>query len=269
MSFEEVKKDGVVFTRSQVMAESDQVVHGFSTRIGGVSTGIYESLNLGSTRGDDPALVAENYRRFLSALGCSTQTIALANQVHGEEVRPITTADVQLHPTITQPYEADGLVTDLPGVSLVVFGADCLTVLFHDPVRRVIAACHAGWRGTALGIVDRTIEKMAFYGSKPEDIRVALGPAISQCCFETHVDVPNAMTAALGVSVTPYIRPTEQGKFQVDLKGINAMRLTKLGVLASHIDCSDHCTACDPSRYWSHRVTQGQRGSQVAVIHLT
>ena len=97
----------------------------------------------------------------------------------------------------------DGLVTDIPGVSLVVFGADCLPVLFYDPVRRVVAAAHAGWRGTAAGIVERAVEKMAFYGSRPEDILAAIGPGISRCCFETHEDVPNAMTSALGVCATP------------------------------------------------------------------
>lgn len=273
MCFEEITKEGVLFTRSPAIHQSGQVAHGFSTRIGGVSQGIYESLNLGFTRGDDPEKVAENYRRFFSAVDCNPSQFVMTNQVHGDVVRAVTTADLQSHfypheGYKPQDFEADGLITDLPGVALVIFGADCLPILFHDPVRRVIAACHAGWRGTASGIAERVVEKMAFYGCKPEDIRAALGPAIGQCCFETHEDVPNAMTSALGVSVTPYIRPGEPGKFHVDLKGINQMRLTRKGLLPEHIDCTDHCTACDANRYWSHRVTQGQRGSQAAVIQL-
>ena len=167
-----------------------------------------------------------------------------------------------------EPYEVDGLVPDIPGVSLVVFGADCLPVLFYDPVRRVAAAAHAGWRGTAAGIVERAVEKMAFYGSRPEDILAAIGPGISRCCFETHEDVPNAMTSALGVCATPYIDPIENGKFKVDLKGINAMRLERAGLLPEHIAVSGDCTACHPEKYWSHRVTNGVRGSQAAVIEL-
>ena len=130
------------------------------------------------------------------------------------------------------------------------------------------AAAHAGWRGTAAGIVERAVEKMAFYGSRPEDILAAIGPGISRCCFETHEDVPNAMTSALGVCATPYIDPIENGKFKVDLKGINAMRLERAGLLPEHIAVSGDCTACHPEKYWSHRVTNGVRGSQAAVIEL-
>ena len=159
------------------------------------------------------------------------------------------------------------MASDL-GVSLVIFGADCLPILLYDPVRRVAAACHAGWRGTALGIAQRAVEKMGFYGSRPEDIRAAIGPGIAKCCFETHEDVPNAMTKALGVCAIPYIEPIEGGKFKVDLKGLNAMRLKRAGLLEEHIDISPDCTACHPEKYWSHRATQGRRGSQAAVIQL-
>ena len=106
------------------------------------------------------------------------------------------------------------------------------------------------------------------FGCQPKDIRMAIGPGISRCCFETHEDVPNAMTSALGVCATPYIDPIENGKFKVDLKGINAMRLERAGLLPEHIAVSGDCTACHPEKYWSHRVTNGVRGSQAAVIEL-
>ena len=153
-------------------------------------------------------------------------------------------------------------------MALVIFSADCLPVLLYDPVRRVIAAVHAGWRGTAAGIVERAVEKMAFYGCRPADILAAIGPGISRCCFETHEDVPNAMTAALGVRATPFLSPIENGKFQVDLKGLNAMRLERCGLLSEHISVTADCTACLPEKYWSHRATGGVRGSQAAVIQL-
>ena len=259
---------GVTYLSAEAFEQAGGVVHGFSTRLGGVSTGIYESLNLGSTRGDDPERVRENYRRFFAAVGAGLSTVAMTNQVHSDVVRPVTTADIKAGLLDQEPYEADGLVTDIPGVALVIFSADCLPVLLYDPVRRVIAAVHAGWRGTAAGIVERAVEKMAFYGCRPEDILAAIGPGISQCCFETHEDVPNAMTAALGVQATPYLAPMENGKFRVDLKGLNALRLRRAGLLPEHIACSSECTACHPERYWSHRATQGERGSQAAVIQL-
>ena len=268
MSFAETTKNGVTVTYSQGIAGAGGAVHAFSTRLGGVSAGIYASLNLGSTRGDDPDCVRENYRRFFQAAGADLTQVAMSNQVHGDVVRPVTSADRKRDLYDPEGYEADGLVTDLPGVSLVIFGADCLPILLYDPVRRVAAACHAGWRGTALGIAQRAVEKMGFYGSRPEDIRAAIGPGIAKCCFETHEDVPNAMTKALGVCATPYIEPIEGGKFKVDLKGLNAMRLKRAGLLEEHIDISPDCTACHPEKYWSHRATQGRRGSQAAVIPL-
>lgn len=261
-------KNGVTYLSADGFETAGGVAHGFSTRLGGVSTGIYESMNLGTTRGDEPACVRENYRRFFAAIGADGNTLAMSNQVHGDVVRPVTSADIKQDLYAPEGYEVDGLVTDLPGVALVVFGADCLPVLFYDPVRRVVAAAHAGWRGTSAGIVERAVEKMAFYGCQPENILAAVGPGISKCCFETHEDVPNAITAALGVQATPFIEPSEGGKFKVDLKGINVMRLTRAGLLPEHIAVSEDCTACLPDKYWSHRVTNGVRGSQVAVIQL-
>ena len=268
MDMIERTREGVTYLSASGFEAAGGVAHGFSTRLGGVSTGIYESLNLGSTRGDDPESVRENYRRFFSAIGGDVRHVALANQVHSDTVRTVTAADVKKDLFSPEPYEADGLVTDIPGIALVVFGADCLPILFYDPVRRVIAAVHAGWRGTASGIADRAVEKMAFYGCDPAHILAAIGPGISRCCFETHEDVPNAMTAALGVRATPFLSPIENGKFKVDLKGINAMRLERSGLLRAHISVTADCTACLPERYWSHRATGGVRGSQAAVIQI-
>ena len=261
-------QNGVTYLAAGSFDRAGGVVHGFSTRLGGVSTGIYASMDLGTTRGDNPEHVRENFRRFFAAIGADPARIAMSNQIHSDRVRPVTAADIKRDLYDPEPYEVDGLVTDLPGVALVIFSADCLPVLFYDPLRRVAAAAHAGWRGTASGIVERVVEKMAFYGSRPEDILAAIGPGISRCCFETHEDVPNAMTAALGVQAAPFLTPIQNGKFQVDLKGINAMRLARVGLLPEHIAVSEDCTACRPDKYWSHRVTQGARGSQAAVIQL-
>ncbi|MEA4956069.1 MAG: peptidoglycan editing factor PgeF [Pseudoflavonifractor sp.] len=260
--------NGLTFQVSPQLDRSG-VAHGFTTRTGGVSQGIFSTLNLGTNRGDDPALVRENYRRVCAALGLDTGKLVFSSQVHGPAVRCITSADIGKGLDRPLDYDADGLITDIPGVALTVFGADCLTVLLCDPVRRVVAAVHTGWRGTALGIVERAVEQMSgHYGSDPADILAAIGPGISSCCFETDEDVPNAMTAALGASVLPFLSGGGGGKFHVDLKGINALRLERAGLSPDHVDLSPDCTFCRPDRYWSHRYTGGERGSQAALIAL-
>ena len=134
---------------------------------------------------------------------------------------------------------------------------------------RAAAAVHAGWRGTALGIAERAVEKMRdLYGCDPGNIRAAIGPCISKCCFETDEDVPNAMTAALGAGALKFIEMREGAKFRVDLKGLNALRLERAGLDPERIAVSPECTACRSDKYWSHRVTGGERGSQAAVIQL-
>ena len=261
-------RNGVTFLSADGFEAVGGVAHGFSTRLGGVSTGIYESMDLGTTRGDEPGHVRENYRRFFAAIGADADSIAMSNQIHSDLVRPVTCPDVKRDLYDVETYEVDGLVTDIPGVSLVVFGADCLPVLFYDPVRRVAAAAHAGWRGTAAGIVERAVEKMAFYGSRPEDILAAIGPGISRCCFETHEDVPNAMMAAFSTPVLKYLHIQENGKYSVDLKGINAMRLEKAGIPTENIGVCELCTSCHPDLFWSHRQVGTNRGSMAAAIGL-
>ena len=260
---------GVTFLAAESFRTDGGVAHGFSTRLGGVSEGIFSSLNLGFNRGDNPDHVRENYRRFCTAIGADVNGIVMTGQVHGTEIR---TADPALiKPDVCAPteYDCDGLITDQPGLVLTVFTADCIPILLYDPVRRVIAAVHAGWRGTAQDIAGNAVRKMRQdYGCRAENILAAIGPGISQCCFETHADVPDAMITALGDVAKPHITHLENGKFRVDLKGINAALLMRAGVTADHVEVSTDCTACLHETYWSHRVTQGQRGSQAAMIQL-
>ena len=245
------------------------VPHGFTTRQGGASEGIYASLNLGLNRGDDREKVLENYRRVCDAFPVDINKLVLAVQVHEDAVRQVTAEDWGKGLDRPQDYRADGLITDVPGTTLVAFGADCLTALLYDPVHRAIGAVHAGWRGTAKGILARAVEAMTgAYGTCPGDLLAALGPCISQCCFETNEDVPNAMTAALDGDALPFIREKGEGKFLVDLKGLNALWLRRSGVPEAQIDISPDCTLCKPDKYWSHRYTKGERGSQASLISL-
>ncbi len=261
-------KNGVLFQTSPLL-ERAGAVHGFTTRLGGVSEGIYASLNLGANRGDDPQRVRENYRRVCEALGVDREKLVFSSQVHGDVVRPVTLADAGKGLDREVDYDADGLVTDVPGLTLVVFGADCLTILLHDPERQVIAAVHAGWRGTALGIVARAVNTMVReYDCETKNILAAIGPGISKCCFEVGLEVPQAMRDALGEDALPYIKELEDEKYKVDLKGLNALWLSRSDVMATNIDISPDCTLCSPEKYWSHRYTKGKRGSQAALIAL-
>lgn len=264
-----LQNNGVTFLVADGFRAAGGVAHGFSTRLGGVSEGIFASLNLGTARGDDPGRVRENYRRFCSAVGTDVNRLVTTSQVHGDVIRTATAADIKSDLFVPNGYECDGLITDQPGLALTIYSADCISVLLYDPIKRVIAAVHAGWRGTAQDIAGKAVRKMQQeYGCRPEDILTAIGPGISRCCFETHADVPDAMTEALGDLVKPHILRLKNGKFSVDLKGINSALLMRAGVTADHIEVSTDCTACLHETYWSHRVTQGQRGSQAAMIQL-
>ena len=256
-----VQKSGAL---EYLTAANLAAAHGFTTRFGGVSEGIFSSLNLGANRGDSLESVKENHRRLAAALGYSPEKLILANQVHGDSVRVVTENDCIGSISHLEYPACDALVTASPGVALMVFTADCTPILLHDPVTGAVGAVHAGWRGTALGIVAKTVDTMAqAFGSRPEDIRAAIGPNIGKCCFETHRDVPDAMMSSLSDEAKPFIQPAGE-KFFVDLKGLNALWLRRAGV--AQIEISKECTACAPHRYWSHRVTGGQRGSQAGVI---
>ena len=244
--------------------------HGFSTRLGGVSPPPWDSLNLGGSCGDQPERVSENFRRFCAAAGTDPDRLVKNQQVHGDTVRAVTGADVMSFPGQPGTVEADGLLTREPGVCLAVFSADCIPVLLCDPVRRAVCAVHAGWRGTALGIAARGVERMAqAFGARPGDILAAIGPGISTCCFETHADVPGGLRAGMGAAAEAYIHPipgTE--KYHVDLKGANRAWLLRAGLAPEHIAVCAACTACGLETFWSHRRLGARRGSMAALIQI-
>ncbi len=255
-----VKQDQLEY----IVAESIAVPHGFTTRFGGVSTGIWASLNLGLSRGDDPQNVVENYRRLGIALGFTPEDVVLTRQTHSDTV---ILAEASDRGKLTVPgasQEGDALITNTPGLALYVSTADCTPILLWDPVTGAVGAAHAGWRGTAAAIGAKTVRAMERqFGCKPENIRAAIGPNIGFCCFQTDADVPNAMVAAFGEEARTHIRQQDD-KYYVNLKAINALALSRAGV--RHMEISEDCTMCQPDRFWSHRVTGGQRGSQGAII---
>lgn len=245
-------------------AEGIGAAHCFTTRLGGVSTGHLRSLNLGTSRGDAPENVLENFRRLGCAIGFAPENLVLSRQTHSDIVYRVTEKDRGAGLFASHLEECDALITNVPGLTLAVFTADCTPILFWDSVTGAVGAAHAGWRGTASAIAARTVEAMCReFGSRPEDIHAAIGPNIGACHFETDADVPDAMYAAFGPEMQEFIRP-DGAKYYLDLKAINAWILKRAGV--SHIDVSTECTVCQCDRFWSHRVTHGLRGSQAAVI---
>lgn len=251
--------NNVTFFSSDILS----VPHGFTTRLGGVSTGVLESLNLGFHRGDADGNIVENYRRLGQAIGFSPENCVLTRQTHSDIVRVVTKADRAGLDHRNYP-ECDGLITKDPGVALVIFTADCTPLLFHDPVTGAVGAAHAGWRGTVSQIGAKTVEAMvSAFGCDPKNIRAAIGPNIGQCHFETNSDVPEAIFASYGKEAEAYVEKRGE-KFFLDLKAINALSLHWAGV--EKIDISGECTYCSHDTFWSHRYTKGERGSQGAVI---
>lgn len=265
MSFKTHTQGSLVFLTSPLLTG---VRHGFSTRCGGVSPAPWDSLNLGPGRGDGFACLMENYRRFCTAIGTAPARTVLSQQVHETTVRLCTADDAGKGLLRERDYTADALITQEPGLALTVFSADCGILLLHDPVRRAVGAVHAGWRGCAGGIVEKTVQAMeSHFGSRAEDLQVAIGPCIGRCCFETDADVPAAMEAALGADAAPYLEQRGQ-KWHVDLAGLNRQWLLRSGVRPAHIDVCGLCTVCHPELFWSHRKMGQARGLQCAMIAL-
>jgi YfiH family protein len=219
-------------------------VHGFPERTGGVSTGPRGSLNMGRRWGDDPELVAENRRRLAAHAGYDPTELVATRHVHGIAVW-------RVGEPLADDAEFDGLVCDRPGPVLGAFAADCIPLLFADPVSGACGAAHAGWRGTVAGVSVRVVERMAEVGARAADVRVALGPSIGPCCFEVGPEVVDEFRAALpGVDGLVVDGPR---KPHIDLRRASRALLERAGVAAEHIDDRPPCTRCEPERFFSYR----------------
>lgn len=245
-------------------ADEIGVPHCFTTRFGGVSTGHLESLNIGIHRGDEWENVLKNYEILGNAMKFDPKNLVLSHQTHTDIVLRVGKAQAGAGLFAPELPECDALITNEPGVALVIFTADCTPILLHDPITGAVGAVHAGWRGTVSEIAGKAVAAMTReFGCDPANIRAAIGPNIGQCCFATDSDVPDAMRAVFAAEVEPFIQYRGK-KYYVNLKGVNALVLRRAGV--RNIEISQACTACESHRFWSHRVTKGLRGSQGAII---
>ena len=253
------------------LEETGVVKHLFTTRTGGVSSGIYATMNLSFSRGDDPLNVMENYRRIGEVLETDPEHMVASRQTHTTNIHAVTEKDCGNGIGRASSYEdIDGLVTDVPGIALVTYYADCVPLYFVDPVHRAIGLSHSGWRGTAAKIGKVTVEKMnEEYGTDPKDIYSAIGPSICQKCYEVSEDVILEFQKSFEKKYWDslfYIK--ENGKYQLNLWEANMLIMLEAGIKEEHISMPGICTCCNPEFLFSHRASHGKRGNLGAFLGI-
>jgi len=250
--------------------KSGIVRHAFSTRLGGVSKGIYSTMNLSFSNGDDHDSVKENYMRICDAINVDYTKCVVSKQTHTINLRVVDERDIGKGVTRERNYDdIDGLITNTPGIVLVTQFADCVPLLFCDTKRKVIAASHAGWRGTVGKIGALTVQKMHDdFGSDPEDIIVGIAPSIMQCCFEVDKPVYKEFCKIDNVNINDICEFKGGGKYNINLQKTNKIILESAGIKPENITVTDLCTKCNADIFHSHRATGGKRGNLGALISL-
>ncbi len=264
-------RDGVVFLQFPALEEAGMVKHGFSTRFGGVSEGVFSSMNFTFTRGDNPEHVRENYRRMAHALGVDMGRMVLSHQTHTTHVRAVDEADAGKGLLRERDYQdVDGLVTNVPGITLVAFFADCVPLFILDPVHRAIGLSHSGWRGSVNRIGKETLDVMGReYGTRAGDVVACIGPSICRDCFEVGPEVAEKFSRAFSQRYWPQLYDKkEDGKYQLDLWRANQIIFTEAGVRPENIHTTDICTRCNPRLLFSHRAMGERRGNLAAFLCL-
>lgn len=256
---------GVPLLVSSLLEETGIVKQGFSTKLGGVSKGDCATMNISTTRGDDPEAVNENRRRLAAAIGVEESKMVYTNQTHTTNVVVVDETNYGK----TMP-ETDGMITNVPGLCLVTFYADCVPLYFVDPVKRVIGLSHSGWRGTVHKMAIATVRKMQeTFGCDPVDIRSVVGPSICQECYEVSEDVIDEFRANYKeTDWDSLFYRKENGKYQLDLWRANEINLLDAGVKAEHMAVTNVCTCCNHELLFSHRYTKGKRGNLSAFLAL-
>lgn len=262
---------GVPYFVFRNLEDTKLVRHGFSTRLGGVSKGHLAEMNLSFTRGDDPECVRENFRRMGAAIGFDPESLVLSQQTHTTNVRLVTEAD--RGKGYTEPLEytdVDGMITNVPGLMLATFYADCVPLFFVDPVHHAVGLSHSGWKGTAGRMGAVTIERMKeAFGTEPEHLRAAIGPSICQDCYEVSEDVALIFKKEFRAHADErllYRKPDH--KYQLNLWRANEIVLLEAGIRPEHLAMPGICTCCNPDLLFSHRASGGRRGNMGAFLGL-
>lgn len=251
--------NGLVYYCFENLTAFNELFHGVFTRLGGVSRSPYDSLNVSYSAGDNREAVETNHELICQALGISREDVATAQQVHGSQVTVVGPEDRGRVLPAT-----DALITDSPGVALLLRFADCLPVLLYDPVHKALGLAHAGWRGTMAGIAEKTIlSMMEVYGSRPEDIIAGLGPGIGPCCYQVGTEVIEAAKASFNCW-RELLHTQGDGSLHLDLREANRRQLAKLGV--EKIEEARLCTACRVDEFFSYRAENGHTGCFAVVL---
>ncbi len=278
------QKAGVLYFTFPILDAMPFLIHGFSSRIGGVSENEFSSMNLSFTRGDVTERVEENFHRIAAAVGFPYEKMVFSHQTHTTNVRVVTKEDCGRGYLRERDYQdVDGLITNEPGVVLSTFYADCVPLYFVDPVHRAIGLSHSGWRGTVNDIAGVTVRRMQeAFGTVPADLTTAIGPSICQDCYEVSEDVIDQFRAHYPETVWPSLFaekkadngqkkitwPDEdrknaeiQKKYRLNLWEACRQNLLRAGVSEENIEVTDLCTCCNPSVFFSHRASHGKRGN--------
>lgn len=258
------RKGPIEYLEDEKLSAQNWLTHAFCTRLGGVSSGPYSSLNVGDLVGDREENVIQNLNLVREAFGVPDGGLILMRQVHGDRILHLD-GDGPLPEALP---ECDGLISDRPGVALGVRTADCVPIFFADRARRIIGAAHAGWRGTALGIAARMVETLAGrFLSHREDLTALIGPAIGPCCYQVDAPVFEAFSAMPGADL--FLRPCKElGRWMLDLALANRLQIRAAGVPPENICTSGLCTSCRPDLFFSHRAGGGSTGRQISLLML-
>ncbi|WP_298436984.1 peptidoglycan editing factor PgeF [Geobacter sp.] len=260
------RSDKVHYLEPALFTAAGVSAHGFTTRHEGVSRPPYNSLNLGANTLDSSHAVEGNRSILARGFGADVERLVTVTQVHGVDLLVIDSPNPDY--SYFQKLEADGIITNQPGVMIGVCVADCVPVLLLDPVKRVAAALHAGWKGTAAGICRKGIDAFIdLFGSDPRDILAAVGPGIGPCCYE--VDTPVAEAFRRGGHAWEEVA-TIRGvaRWRLDLAKANARQLAEAGVPERNIETSGQCVSCAPELFFSYRRDGGETGRQMGFIML-
>ncbi len=267
------EKDGIEYLTFPAFSESGIVKHLFSTRIGGVSEGIFSSMNLSFTRGDKKEAVLENYKRMAQVLDCDVCDFVCSDQTHTTNIRLVTNKDRGKGVIKDKDYtDVDGLITNEPGIVLVTYYADCVPLYFVDTANKAVGLAHSGWRGTVNRMGQKMVKAMEKeFGTRPEDLLVAVGPSICQDCYEVSLDVAEQFMQAFPNPQVwdEILYETIPGeKYHLNLQRANAIIFEECNIPKEQISVTDICTCCNPEYLFSHRASQGKRGNLAAFMGL-
>ena len=270
--FRNVERGGVPYLSFKALEDTGMVINGFSTRLGGASKGRFATMNFSYSRKDDPADVLENFTRMADALGVERDRMVVSYQTHTTNVRRVTREDEGKGVIRERDYrDVDGLITDVPGITLVTFYADCVPLYLVDQVHHAIGLSHSGWRGTVrrMGQVTMDAMKEAF-GTRPEDVTACIGPSICRDCFEVGEEVAEAFADAFDPKYRDalYRANEKPGKYQLDLWKANEIIFQEAGVPKEQIHTTNICTMCNSDYLFSHRRVGEERRNLAAFLSI-